>query len=95
MRINATGIPSGIDPNSVSTNSCKLTKNPWPSICIMTWIDNLPSLSQQQNSGFYSQIGTVPKIASDKPDEAYFGTRGGLEPQGWVLWLFENPVVEG
>ena len=46
MRINATGIPSGIDPSNVSTNSCKLTKNPWPSICIMTWIDNLPSLSQ-------------------------------------------------
>ena len=36
MRMNATGIPSGIDPSNVSTNSCKLTKNPWPSICIMT-----------------------------------------------------------
>ena len=41
------------------------------------------------------EIGTVPKIASDKPAAAYFGTRGGLEPQGWVLWLFQNPVVEG
>ena len=40
------------------------------------------------------EIGTAPKIASDKPDEAHFGTRGGLEPQGWVLWLFQNPIIE-
>ena len=26
----------------------------------------------------------MPQIPSDKPDDAYFGTRGGLEPEGAV-----------
>ena len=26
----------------------------------------------------------MPEIPSDKPDDAYFGTRGGLEPEGRV-----------
>ena len=42
------------------------------------WLANL-SLGQA------SEEARVPGVGSDKPDEAYFGTRGGLEPRIQVL----------
>lgn len=35
--------------------------------------------------GHVSEEARVPRVGSDKPDEAYVGTRGGLEPQNRVL----------
>ena len=54
----------------------------------------LPELSLAPAPGNSEQIcrfghaleeARVPGVGSDKPDEAYFGTRGGLEPQNRVL----------
>lgn len=42
------------------------------------WLANL-------SLGHVSKEARVPGVGSDKPDEAYFGTRGGLEPQNRVL----------
>lgn len=42
------------------------------------WLANL-------SLGHVSEEARVPGVGSDKPDEAYFGTRGGLEPQNRVL----------
>lgn len=42
------------------------------------WLANL-------SLGHASEEARVPGVGSDKPDEAYFGTRGGLEPQNRVL----------
>lgn len=35
--------------------------------------------------GHASEEARVPEVGSDKPDEAYLGTRGGLEPRMRVL----------
>ncbi len=42
------------------------------------WLANL-------SLGHVSEEARVPGVGSDKPDEAYFGTRGGLEPRIRVL----------
>lgn len=42
------------------------------------WLVNL-------SLGRTSEEARVPGVGSDKPDEAYFGTRGGLEPRIRVL----------
>ena len=42
------------------------------------WLANL-------SLGHVSEEARVPRVGSDKPDEAHFGTRGGLEPQNRVL----------
>ena len=42
------------------------------------WLANL-------SLGHTSEEARVPGVGSDKPDEAYFGTRGGLEPRIRVL----------
>lgn len=42
------------------------------------WLANL-------SLGHISKEARVPGVGSDKPDEAYFGTRGGLEPRIRVL----------
>lgn len=42
------------------------------------WLANL-------SLGRTSEEARVPGVGSDKPDEAYFGTRGGLEPRIRVL----------
>ena len=42
------------------------------------WLANL-------SLGHVSEEARVPGVESDKPDEAYVGTRGGLEPQNRVL----------
>lgn len=42
------------------------------------WLANL-------SLGHVSKEARVPGVGSDKPDEAYFGTRGGLEPRIRVL----------
>lgn len=42
------------------------------------WLANL-------SLGHISKEARVPRVGSDKPDEAYFGTRGGLEPRIRVL----------
>lgn len=42
------------------------------------WLANL-------SLGHVSEEARVPRVGSDKPDEAHVGTRGGLEPQNRVL----------
>ena len=42
------------------------------------WLANL-------SLGHASEEARVPGVGSDKPDEAYFGTRGGSESQNRVL----------
>lgn len=42
------------------------------------WLANL-------SLGHASEEARVPGVESDKPDEAYFGTRGGSESQNRVL----------
>lgn len=42
------------------------------------WLANL-------SLGHVSEEARVPRVGSDKPDEAHVGTRGGLEPQNREL----------